>query len=182
MFLKPAKIITTLLLLVACTGCPDQTEKQTEAAKATGPQTFSEAAEQLVAMKNKIRDGFAAGDLDSAHGPLHKVGNVLEDMVELAEKEDISAEQLEAVKQAKETLFDAFGNIDKTFHGGEGSTYEEEAEAIQAAMKVIVGAAGVTDDSEADPNLPPADDGLPSGGADTVDAGTVSGDTDADDQ
>lgn len=175
------KTITTLLLLVVCTGCLDQAEIQTETA-ATGPQTFSEAAEQLVAMKNIIRDGFAAGDIDSAHGPLHEVGQLLENMAALAQQADITPEQLEAVEQAKETLFDAFGNIDKTFHGGEGSTYEEEAEAIQAAMKVIVGAAGVSDYSTANPNLPPVDDGLPSGGANTVDAGTVSGDTDADDQ
>ena len=182
MFLKPTKIITTLLLLVACTGCPDQTETQTEVTKATGPKTFSEAAEQLVAMKNTIREGFAAADIDSAHGPLHEVGNLLDNLAALAQQADITPQQLEAVEQAKETLFDAFGNIDKTLHGGEGSTYEDEAEVIQAAMQVIVGAAGVTDDSTAAPNLPAADDGLPSGGANTVEAGTVSGDTDDDDQ
>ena len=160
MFKLPVNILAAFVLLVACTGCPQQTDP--EKPKATGPQTFQEAAEQLVAMKNKIRDGFAAGDVDSAHGPLHEVGGLLENLATLAEKADLPAEQLDAVKQAKETLFDAFGEIDKTLHGGEGSTYEEEAEAIQAAMKVIVGAAGITDDSDTDPNLPPADDGLPS--------------------
>ena len=162
MFKLPVSILAALLLLVACTGCPQQ-ETDPEKPQATGPKTFKEAAEQLVAMKNTIRDGFAAGDIDSAHGPLHEVGGLLENMATLAEKADLSAAQLNAVIQAKETLFDAFGEIDKTLHGGEGSTYEEEAEKIQTAMKVIVGAAGITDDSEADTNLPPVDDGLPAG-------------------
>lgn len=182
MFSESAKIITTLLILVACIGCSNQTDVKTDTPKATGPQSFSEAAEQLVVMKNKIRDGFATGDLDSAHGPLHEVGHLLENLSTLAQQADLPAEQLEAVKQANETLFGAFDNIDKTFHGGEGSTYDEEAEAIQAAMKVIVEAAGVTDDSASDSNPPSANDGLPPVEADPVDSGTVSGDTDADDQ
>jgi len=145
MFTKYISIVATLLLLVAVIGCEVETDSHSETH--AGPESFSEAAEQLVTMKNKIRAGFAAGDVDSAHGPLYEVGHLLENMVTLAKKEELSEEQMTAVEGAKETLFDAFGEIDKTLHGGEGATYEEKAEAIDAAMKVVVEAAGVTDGS-----------------------------------
>ena len=148
MFVQFIKVAATMLLLVAVIGCGNtETGGHAGTAEHAGPESFSEAAEQLVMMKNKIRDGFASGDVDSAHGPLHEVGHLLDDMAMLAKKENLPAEQMTAVEEAKETLFDAFGEIDKTLHGGEGSTYDEKAEMIQAAMKVVVEAAGVTDGS-----------------------------------
>ena len=142
-----------MLLLVAVIGCGNTaTETDGHAGHGHGdghahPESFSEAAEQLVTMKNKIRDALTEGDADAAHGPLHNVGHLLEDLAMLAKKEDLSAEQMTAVEEAKETLFDAFALIDDTYHGKEGATYEEKAEEIQAAMKVVVEAAGVTDGS-----------------------------------
>ena len=178
MLSKTVTSVLALVLIAACVGCPSETEtpkESTDSGAATGPKTFREATEQLVEMKIQIRDGFAAGNVDAAHGPLHEVGHVLENLATLAKSADLSEEQLANVEQAKEKLFDAFGEIDKTLHGSEGSTYEEEAETIKASMKVIVEAAGVTDDSDANQDSSSADDGLPSGDGETVDAGSVSG-------
>ncbi|MCA9051593.1 MAG: hypothetical protein KDA89_22800 [Planctomycetaceae bacterium] len=101
------------------------------------PETFAEAVSQLTAMRNTIRDGFANNDEDAAHEPLHDVGHLLEDLEGLAEKESLTDEQKAALKSSVETLFNAFGDVDKTLHGGEGATYSEVSEKIDAALKTI---------------------------------------------
>ncbi len=105
--------------------------------------TFQQAVEKLVEMDNTIRNGFANNDSDAAHGPLHEIGHVLESIAELAKNEEFTQEKLDAVNEAKESLFTSFGEIDKSMHGGEGSTYEKEAEGIKAALQVIKAAAGL---------------------------------------
>ena len=163
MLFKGINFVAVFTLLVAVVGCETKTVEHGHAA---GPATFKEAAEQLVEMKNKIRDGFASGNVDAAHGPLHEVGHALEGMTSLAGKSDFSAEQKGAIEEAKETLFTAFGEIDKTLHGGEGSTYDDEAEKIDSAMKVILEAAGISDDAPA--GSANSGDGLPAEGSGTV--------------
>ena len=101
--------------------------------------------QELVSLRNVIRDGFAADDVDAAHGPLHDVGSVLEKLPELAKKQGLGEDDLNSVNAATEALFDAFGAVDKTLHGGDGSTYEEEADKIDANVKIIADLAGVED-------------------------------------
>lgn len=105
--------------------------------------TFTSATTSLVEMRDAIRNGFASGDTDKAHGPLHEIGHVLTSLPKLAEKEGKSAEDVKAINEATESLLDAFGEVDKTFHGGEGATYGEVAAEVEAAMTTITGIAGV---------------------------------------
>ncbi len=119
----------------------------------TEEKSFAEVVTTLVEMKNAIRDGFASGDLDGAHEPLHEVGHSLSALVELAEKEEFTTEQVDALKAATESLLDDFGEIDKTFHGGEGKTYDELADSVAEAMKTITDMAGVEDKSVAPSDL-----------------------------
>ena len=153
------------LLLVGCNGCTLETSKNSDSGETASNEhhdhdhdhaghdhehtdhqeqmTFEAAVEKLVSMGDTIKQGFASGDTGAAHGPLHQVGHVLETISKLADAEDLSSEQLLAVKAATEKLFDAYGNIDKTMHGGEGSTYEDEADGIQEAMIALKEAAGL---------------------------------------
>lgn len=101
------------------------------------PETIAEAVLELTALWDSIRGGFENNDEEAAHGPLHDVGHVLEKVVGLAEEEGISGEQLVAVTDAKESLLDAFGEIDKKLHGGEGATYDEVSGKIDAALKKL---------------------------------------------
>lgn len=126
-----------------------------------GFKNFAEVVSDIVAMRNTVRDGFASGDLDSAHGPLHEVGHSLEKLEGLAAKENLDAQQMESLKKATDELFDAFGEVDKTFHGAEGKSYDEVADEIGSALQVVCDLAGVEfDKSEAAPESS-SDDVLP---------------------
>jgi len=98
------------------------------------PTTTSEGLAELKSLRNTIRDAFAANDMDKAHDPLHVVGDVLMAIPELAKKENADSEKLASIQKAVETLMDAFGRVDKTMHGQEGSTYAEESATIDAAV------------------------------------------------
>jgi hypothetical protein len=102
-----------------------------------GPESLQDALTQLTTLRDTMRDAFAANDQDTAHDPLHAVGHVLEAFPELARKEKVSAENQAAIETAVNTLMDAFGAVDKTMHGQEGSTYSEESEKIDAAMLAL---------------------------------------------
>ena len=112
-------------------------------------ETLVEAVEEMVGMRNVIRDGFAKDDTDAAHGPLHDVGHVLGEVEELAEKEKLEAEQLNAVRDAVEELKEAFGSVDKMLHGGEGSEYSEVAAKVDAAIAVLVKVSGANPEGAA---------------------------------
>ena len=98
------------------------------------PKTSGEGLAELTSLRNTIRDAFAANDMDLAHDPLHEVGDVLLAIPELARKENADSEKLASIQKAVDTLMDAFGRVDKTMHGQEGSTYAEESATIDAAV------------------------------------------------
>ena len=98
------------------------------------PTTSSEGLAELTSLRNTIRDAFAANDMDTAHDPLHEVGDVLLAIPELAKKENVDSEKLASIQKAVDTLMNAFGRVDKTMHGQEGSTYAEESATIDAAV------------------------------------------------
>lgn len=133
------------VLSVGCTPTGDSDSDS----HAKPDETFDGAVSSLMELRDTIRDGIAAGDPDKAHGPLHKIGHVIESLPKLAEKEGKSAEQVSSLKGAADSLLDAFGEIDKTFHGGEGSTYDEVAPEIDVAMNTIAGIAGVENSAAA---------------------------------
>ncbi|MFK7822111.1 MAG: hypothetical protein AB8G99_25665 [Planctomycetaceae bacterium] len=101
------------------------------------PKTYAEAVEAVVGINDTIKTAFAADDEDTAHGPLHKVGHVLEDLGALAEKAEMTDEQRTSVKDAVEKLFEAFGAVDDTMHGNEGKSYDEVASQISENLKVL---------------------------------------------
>lgn len=107
------------------------------------------AISQVTSLRNTIRDSFAIDDVDTAHGPLHEVGDALLLIPELAKKQGVSAESQSAIEAEVNTLMDAFGNVDKTLHGQEGSTYEEESETIDAAITALCSACGISPDASA---------------------------------
>ena len=105
------------------------------------PETLADAVHELTELRNTVRDAFAKEDTEAAHGPLHDVGHLLEDAESLAQKAGLTEETLTSVKASIETLFDAFGAVDKTMHGQEGSKYSEVSDKIDAAIKVLQDAA-----------------------------------------
>jgi len=98
------------------------------------PKTLDEGLKELGTLRDTVRDAFAKNDTETAHGPLHDVGHVLEDITGLLEKRGLSDEAAASAKHDIETLFDSFGAVDKTMHGQEGSTYSEVSAKIDAAI------------------------------------------------
>jgi hypothetical protein len=148
---KFSSLCIVLILASLQQGCTNESGTQTPAAGDADhkhaneaiPESFESATAQLIRLRNTIRDGFAAGDVDAAHGPLHDVGHLLEQLPELARDKGLDAIDLESVTAATEALFEAFGAVDKTLHGGDGSTYEEEANKIDSNVKIVADLAGV---------------------------------------
>jgi hypothetical protein len=113
-------------------------EKDKTAAKpAAKAESFADAVAQLGGLHAKIRDGFEKNDVDSAHGPLHDVGHLLEQIPALASKETQDAALLEEVKKQVDELFDLYGKVDEKLHGEKGVDYKDVAEKIDAAMEKL---------------------------------------------
>lgn len=156
--LCPVAVLASAVVLIPGCGSSSQTQAPIPAASGNDhdhdhdgeghehhhAETLPEAITELTELRNTIRDAFAKNDTETAHDPLHEVGHVLELIPELAEKQGISGDALSTIKTSVNTLFDAFGNVDKTLHGQEGSTYSEESAAIDEALKAITDAASGT--------------------------------------
>lgn len=107
------------------------------------PETLAGAYAQVTALRDTVRDAFKEGDADAAHGPLHDVGHLLEDLQVLADKAELSDEAKATIKTNVDILFESFGAVDDKMHDPEeGSDYSEVSEKIDAAIAAIGTAAG----------------------------------------
>lgn len=107
------------------------------------PETFAEAYGQLCKLRDTVSKAFADKNSEAAHGPLHEVGHLLEEVSELGGKSDLSDDAKQVIETNVEKLLDAFGAVDKRMHDAEtGKDYSEVSEDINAAIKAIADAAG----------------------------------------
>jgi len=172
--LRFSKSLASLALLsaVLVPGCQDAPPAPVAESHEHGeghhhPETLADALTELTELRDAIRDAFAKDDTDKAHDPLHEVGHIIEVVQELAEKEKLPEDRLAIVKSSTEELFNAFGDVDKTMHGGEGSTYKDVSEKIDAAMIALK--AAITGEAPAEAAAAPAGD-APAGDAAPADA------------
>ncbi|MEO2019117.1 MAG: hypothetical protein ABGZ53_32640 [Fuerstiella sp.] len=106
-------------------------------------ETLPEVLGELTELRDTVRDAFAKDDGDAAHGSLHDVGHVLEEVSELAGEAHLSDEAKATIESNVEILLDAFGAVDKGMHSkDEGSAYSEVSKKIDAAIAAITAAAG----------------------------------------
>ena len=124
----------SIVSFLLSSGCSNQS---TTPAPESDTVEIADVVTEIVDLRDQIRDGFANGDVDAAHGPLHDVGDRLETLSAVAGQSGLSAEDKDAVEDCVNTLFAAFGEVDKTLHGQEGSTYEEEAATIDEALEKL---------------------------------------------
>lgn len=180
--LRFSKSLASLALLsaVLVPGCQDAPPAPVAESHEHGeghhhPETLADALTELTELRDAIRDAFAKDDTDKAHDPLHEVGHIIEVVQELAEKEKLPEDRLAIVKSSTEELFNAFGDVDKTMHGGEGSTYKDVSEKIDAAMVALK--AAITGEAPAEAAAAPAGDppagDPPAGAAPAGDAGAA---------
>ena len=124
----------SIVSVLLSSGCSNES---TTPAPESDTVEIADVVTEIVDLRDQIRDGFANGDVDAAHGPLHDVGDRLETLSAVAGQSGLSAEDKDAVEDCVNTLFAAFGEVDKTLHGQEGSTYEEEAATIDETLEKL---------------------------------------------
>lgn len=156
MLTRIAGFSSALLLTFAFTGCEDAPLPDSPVVEmghvdhgghgghgAGHPETFAEAYAQLCELRDTVSKAFADKNSEAAHGPLHDVGHLLEEVSELGGKSDLSDEAKQVIETNVEKLLDAFGAVDKRMHdAAAGKDYSEVSEEIDAAIKAIAGAAG----------------------------------------
>ena len=116
------------------------------------PETLGDAVHALTDLRDTVRDAFADGDTEAAHGPLHDVGRVLEHVSKLAGEADLSDEAKATVETNVEALLEAFGAVDRRMHtddDSKGSDYKDVSESIDAAISAITEAAGAAAEAHA---------------------------------
>lgn len=95
-------------------------------------ESFSVLVERIDGLNAKIKDAFERGEVDEADGYVHDIGHELEKLVaSLKEETD------EAVQGAADKLFDEFDKVDQQLHGGEGASYDDVREEIEAALQTL---------------------------------------------
>lgn len=132
------------LFIVGCSGdstTKTSNEKSEPKEEHSHPKTFDEAVKQVVVLDKKIRGAFAENDEDTAHGPLHEIGHLLDDMPELDK-------QQADIQKAVEKLFEAYTAVDSGMHGEEGKSYKDVTADIDEALKTLTGQSGTAEKAD----------------------------------
>jgi hypothetical protein len=98
---------------------------------------FGGAIGQIEELAATIGDALAAGDMDTAHDPLHEIAHLLEDLPDLAQHAGLSDADQASVKAAANKLMDAYGAIDEQMHGEEGKSYDSVKDDIAAGLESL---------------------------------------------
>lgn len=104
------------------------------------PESLREAIVELRELSDSFCAAMDEDDTEAAHDPLHHLGELLEAMPELAADTDLSEEQWQQVKEEVDRLFDAFGEIDSTFHEKDGdkkAAYEDAKSTIEEGVAAL---------------------------------------------
>lgn len=155
-FTKTLWLNVILLLAVSCgavalTGCSEPAGEEShshadgeEHEKEHGDEaghsgdtvvSFEDALAELSEMKTVICKAFADETPDDAHDALHDVGHLLESLPELASKDlKLDEAAMTSLDAAVEALFDGFGKLDETFHGGEEVDAKQIEEELTKAI------------------------------------------------
>jgi hypothetical protein len=84
------------------------------------PATLAEGVEQLQKSLATITTSLATGAKDAADDAVHDVGHLLEDLEQLVEKQEWTAELKETGRTALAELTECFDKLDQALHAAEG--------------------------------------------------------------
>ena len=110
--------------------------------------TLEEGVEQLETLKGQIEKAFTSGSPADADEALHSVGHLIDDdIVGIAEKSDLSADDKKAVKDAADVLMTKYGELHEAVHGKgadevDTSVYDTVAKDIDEALHALQQLAG----------------------------------------
>ncbi len=150
MLFNNSKAVLTKLSMIVITltiiGCEPAAKPKPGAGADTssgGPEhahaeTLADAVKELEGICATIKAAFAKDDAEAAHDPLHDVGHVLEEIPDLVAKSALDEAGKAEALAAQKSLYDSFEAVDQGMHGSGGKKYSEVAEAIDAALKILV--------------------------------------------
>ncbi len=105
------------------------------------PADFTAGVQELKQCYLKIKQAFAASDshaaIEQADEPLHRVGEILEVLPDLAQKTQLTHDDLQSVKKSVDAMFEAYGDIDGAVHAGKTPDYQAAAKQLDEAMSVL---------------------------------------------
>lgn len=131
--------ISMVVLALTIVGCePAKPKVSAGADDHKHAETLTGAVKELEGICATIKSAFAKDDAEAAHEPMHEVGHVLEEMPDLIAKSSLDDAGKAEVKNAADSLFDAFNAVDAGMHGSGGKKYSEVSETIDAALKILV--------------------------------------------
>ena len=142
---SPATLLCLVLAIVG--GCNSAEQASDDHGHSDMPKSLPAAITELRDMWADISTAMDNSDPDSAHDPLHDVGNVLVAMPDLAAETDLQESERNDIKAEVDKLFAAFLDIDSAFHQGGGdevaayesakSTIEEGVAALEAKLPLL---------------------------------------------
>ena len=97
----------------------------------------TDAVAEITNLRDTIRDQAEAGTIADDHEPLHKVGELLEALPDVAAKAKLPTEQQEEIKKKSDELFELFGQVDAKLHGEEGVDYGDVADEIDSVLAAL---------------------------------------------
>ncbi len=146
---KPAVAVVMAAFLTIAVGCDSSSSSSSETDSQSSanhnehgqkhePANLAEGLEQLNEYCKEVKTAFEKDTPEDAHDALHEVGHLLEALPALAEKGGkLASAEIDTLKKQVEELFDAFGKLDETMHGGEAVVYSEIDSKIQTAMNSL---------------------------------------------
>ncbi len=97
-------------------------------------ENFAEGVATLRGHFETIRDALSEDDIDTAHGPIHQVGHLLESLSQLVDHVGLDADDKATAQAAIESMLAGYGELDKAIHGAQPLDYESVREQLDKGM------------------------------------------------
>lgn len=137
--IQAAILFTAWLLVVG--GCDRPTESNTADAVAdqTAPElTLKQSLDKVHGLATKIGQGFTDGEHEKAHGPMHEIVHLLEELPRKVDSSDLAVDVKKSLNDSIKTIMDSFDKVDAKLHGDEnGVEFSDVKEKVDAALDNI---------------------------------------------
>lgn len=97
-------------------------------------ENFADGVGKLRGHFETIRDALSEDDIDTAHDPIHQVGHLLESLTQLVDHVGLDDDDQATAKAAIDSMFAAYGELDKAIHGAQPVDYEAVREPLDQGM------------------------------------------------
>jgi hypothetical protein len=105
-----------------------------ESETGTALERLIKKSNEVAGLSDKVIDALGKSDLEPVHDELHDVGHLLESIEELTKQSTLPDGKKSEMERIVKDLFEHFGKIDQSLHGGAKFKSEEVAPKISAAI------------------------------------------------